>query len=388
MESWINPSAAGIEISGIRKFHNLVSNCKDAISLTIGQPDFNTPDHIKNAAINAINCNKTTYTHNAGLIELRYAISSYIKSKYELSYNPETEIIVTCGASEAIDAALRAILSPGSEVILPAPAYPGYEPIIKLCSAVPVLVDTSSSNFILTAELIEKNITAKTRCIILPYPSNPTGVVMPSEELKRISDLIASKNIFILSDEIYSEIIFSQKHNSIAKYEQIRDKVIVVNGLSKSHSMTGWRIGFLFAPENIAKHILKVHQYNVTCASTISQYAALEAVTAGYNDPVPMKNEFQKRRDFVYEYLCRIGFDVIKPEGAFYIFPSIKKFKLSSFDFAVRLLYEAGVAVVPGDAFSKYGEGYIRISYACSMEVLESALKKTDQFVSSLKNDI
>jgi aminotransferase len=384
MDHLINKRLLDIQISGIRKFANLVSNYNDAVSLTIGQPDFATPAHIRDAAKIAIDQNKTTYTHNAGLIELRKAASDFLQKKYGMSYNPEDEIIVTNGASEAIDITFRTILEEGCEVILPGPIFPGYEPIIKLCGATPVFIDTTETNFKLTAEQLKDKITDKTRCILIPYPSNPTGHILNQQNLIEIANLIKDKEIFIVSDELYSELIYGETHHSIASIADVREKTIVINGLSKSHSMTGWRIGFTFAPAYITQHMLKVHQYNTTCASSISQYAALEALTRGIDDAEPMRIEYQKRRDYIYERLVSMGFDVEKPDGAFYIFPSIKKFNMKSFDFATELLKHSKVAVVPGDAFSKCGEGYVRISYAYSMDVLEKGLDRMQSFIESL----
>lgn len=382
MEHLINKNVKNIEISGIRQFFNMVAAFDDTISLTIGQPDFLTPAHVKNAAIEAIQENFTSYTHNAGYLELRKAAAHFLKKKYELDYHPESEIIVTTGASQAIDISFRAILDVGSEVILPGPVYPGYEPIISLCGAVPVHIDTSEHDFRLTADLIKQHITEKTRCIILPYPSNPTGVTLDAEEIKKIADLIRGRDLFVLSDEIYSELVFNGRHESIAKH--LRDQTIVINGLSKSHSMTGFRIGLLFAPAQIAKHLLKVHQYNVSCASSISQKAALAALNEGINDAFPMKTEYEKRMNYVYERLTKMGLPTVKPDGSFYIFPSIKKLNISSFDFAYSLAKDGGVAVVPGSAFSSYGEGYVRISYACSFEQLEEGLNRMEKHITTL----
>ncbi|PLR69471.1 aminotransferase A [Bacillus sp. UMB0893] len=381
MEHLINKNVKNIEISGIRQFFNMVAAFDDTISLTIGQPDFLTPAHVKNAAIEAIQENFTTYTHNAGYLELRKAAAHFLKKKYELDYHPESEIIVTTGASQAIDISFRAILDVGSEVILPGPVYPGYEPIISLCGAVPVHINTSEHDFRLTADLIKQHITEKTRCIILPYPSNPTGVTLDAEEIKKIADLIRGRDLFVLSDEIYSELVFNGKHESIAKH--LRDQTIVINGLSKSHSMTGFRIGLLFAPAQIAKHLLKVHQYNVSCASSISQKAALAALNEGINDAFPMKTEYEKRMNYVYERLTKMGLPTVKPDGSFYIFPSIKKLNISSFDFAYSLAKDGGVAVVPGSAFSSYGEGYVRISYACSFKQLEEGLNRMEKHITT-----
>jgi aminotransferase len=385
MEHLINPRVRDIQISGIRRFFNRVMQYDDAISLTIGQPDFATPEHIKEAGKRAIEQNKTVYTPNAGLPELREAASRFLASRYGLSYNPENEIITTNGASEAIDITLRTILDAGSEVILPGPVYPGYEPIIKLCGAVPVYIDTTQNHFKISAKLLKEKLTAKTRCLILPYPSNPTGCIMDKQTIVEIAHLLEDRDIFVLSDEIYSELIYGAQHHSIAAINHMREKTIVINGLSKSHSMTGWRIGFTFAPVYLSEQMLKVHQYNSTCASSISQYAALEALTAGVNDAEAMKDEYNQRRDYAYERLVSMGLDVVKPDGAFYIFPSIKKFGMNSLDFAVRLLEEARVAAVPGDAFSSFGEGYIRISYAYSRDILETGLNRLEGFISSLR---
>ena len=380
VEHLVNKRVKGIEISGIRQFFNMVSNYEDVISLTIGQPDFLTPQHVKDAGKKAIDDNFTTYTHNAGFLELREAACKFVKTKYNLDYEPKHEVIVTSGASEAIDITFRTILEEGSEVILPGPVYPGYEPIIKLCGAVPVYADTRGNGFRLTADLIEQYMTDKTRCVILPYPSNPTGVTLSEQEISEIATLLKDKEIFILSDEIYSELVFNGFHQSIATH--LKDKTIVINGLSKSHSMTGWRIGFVFAPHFVTKHMLKVHQYNVTCASSITQYAALEALTNGRDDAEHMKQEYLKRMNYVYDRLNQIGLNVEKPAGAFYIFPSIKKYNMTSFDFAMTLVKEAGLAVVPGSAFSTYGEGYVRLSFAYSLDTLEKGLDRLELFLS------
>ncbi|MCY9276443.1 aminotransferase A [Bacillus haynesii] len=386
MEHLLNPNVKEIEISGIRKFSNLVSQYENVISLTIGQPDFFTPHHVKQAAKKGIDENQTSYTHNAGYPELRQAVQLYMKKKADLNYEAESEIIVTTGASQAIDSAFRTILSPGDEVILPGPVYPGYEPIIKMCGASPLIIDTTSHGFKLTAKLIEEALTPKTKCVVLPYPSNPTGMTLSEEELKDIASLLKGRNVFVLSDEIYSELTFDRPHHSIASV--LRDQTIVIGGLSKSHSMTGWRIGFLFAPKEIAKHILKVHQYNVSCASSISQKAALEAVTNGFDDALIMREQYKKRLDYVYDRLVTMGLDVIKPSGAFYIFPSIKSFGMSSFDFCMSLLEEEGLAIVPGSSFSEYGEGYVRISYAYSPDTLREGLDRLESFVFNKRQTI
>ncbi|MBS8263256.1 aminotransferase A [Mesobacillus boroniphilus] len=379
MEHLINNRVKNIEISGIRKFFNMVADVKDMVSLTIGQPDFPTPEHVKEAGKKAIDQNITTYTHNAGLIQLRKASADFYKKKYNVDYSADNEVIITVGASEAIDITFRTILEEGCEVIIPGPVYPGYEPIIKLCGATPVYADIRNTQFRMTAGLIESLITDKTRCIVLPYPSNPTGVSLNEEELKEIAQLLKDKEIFVLADEIYSELVYEQKHVSIAQF--MKEKTIVINGLSKSHSMTGWRIGMLFAPEYLAKHILKVHQYNVTCATSISQMAALEALTAGIDDALPMKQEYASRRDYVFNRLHSMGLDVIKPDGAFYFFVKIPTSNISSFDFCMELVNEVKLAVVPGSAFSDFGEGYFRLSYAYSMNTLKEGLDRLESYL-------
>ncbi|MGE7779336.1 aminotransferase A [Peribacillus sp. NPDC097264] len=379
MEHLVNPLVKEVQISGIRKFYNLVADIKGTISLTIGQPDFPTPRHIKEAAKQAIDDDYTVYTHNAGYLELREAASAYVKDKYQLSYNPFNEVIVTSGASEGIDITFRTILTPGNEVILPGPVYPGYEPIIKMSGAEPVYADTTKNGFRLTADILKTYITEKTRCIVLPYPSNPTGVTLTAEELQDIAELVRGKDIFILADEIYSELVFDQDHVSIATF--LREQTIVLNGLSKSHSMTGWRIGLLFAPESISKHLLKVHQYNVTCASSISQRAALAALTVGKDDSMSMKTEYASRRDYVYNRLQAMDLDVVKPDGAFYFFVKLPEGYPSSLEFCLELVKQEKVAVVPGDAFSPLGEGYFRISYAYSMETLKEGLDRIAAFL-------
>lgn len=381
MEYLINNKVKDIEISGIRKFSNMVAGKKGMLSLTIGQPDFPTPNHIKEAAKKAIDADFTTYTHNAGDLSLREAACSFVNKKYSLNYNPQTEVIVTTGASEAIDIAFRTILEEGVEVILPGPVYPGYEPIIRLCGADPVYVDITNNGFRFTAELIEPYITDRTRCIVLPYPSNPTGVSLNENELMAIAELLKGKDIFVLADEIYSELLFDGNHISIGSF--LREKTIVINGLSKSHSMTGWRIGFLFAPDTICQQILKVHQYNVTCASSISQHAALQALTVGIDDSLTMKEEYKKRRDYLHSRLTDMGLEVINPDGAFYFFIKIPISGISSFDFCLDLVEKANLAVVPGSAFSSLGEGYFRISFAYSFDTLKEACDRLAAYLTS-----
>lgn len=383
MEHLLNENVKKIEISGIRQFFNLVANEKDVTSLTIGQPDFHTPENVKAAVVEAIRQNHTTYTHNAGIIELRKAISDFNEKNYHLSYDPESEIIVTTGASQAIDIVFRTILSKGDEVILPGPIYPGYEPLIKLAGAQAVYLDTTGTGFKLTKSSLLESITEHTKCVVLPYPSNPTGASFTEEELRELADALKDRDIFILADEIYSELVFEREHVSIASFPSVSDKTIVINGVSKSHSMTGFRLGYLLAPAWLCKHLLKVHQYNVSCASSISQYAALEALTGGRESSLRMKDEYRIRRDYVYGRLKQMGLDVNKPEGAFYFFPKIPAGGLSSFDLGIKLVKEFKVALVPGSSFSGVGEGYMRLSYAYDMETIQTGLDRIERFLSN-----
>lgn len=380
MKNRIGSKASSIQLSGIRRFFNQVQHYPDAVQLTLGQPDFSTPEHIKAAAVNAIEENHTTYTANAGILPLREAVSSFMKEKYQLSYQPENEIIITAGASQAIDTALRTLLDPGDDVLIPAPVYPAYEPVIRLAGASPVLIDTTASSFKLTVDQIKAHETARTKAVILPYPSNPTGVILTKDELVELGTFLSDRPYFILADEIYSELNESGQHTSISSIEGMREKTIVINGVSKSHAMTGWRIGFLMAPAYLITHMIKVHQYNISCAASISQYAALAAMTSGKNDAAKMRKEYASRRDFVLSRLKQIGIPVTNPQGAFYVFPSIKEKGLTSMDFALQLLEQEKLAVVPGDAFSEFGEGYIRLSYAYAMNELEEAMRRLERF--------
>lgn len=380
----INPRAQSLKIPGTRQFSNQLVNYPDAINLTIGQPDFPTPLSVKEAGIRAIEQNLTGYSHNAGLLELRSAVNSFFSDKYGFSYDIEHEIIITNGASEAIDAVFRTILEEGDEVILPAPTYSGYVPVVELCGAKVVYLDTTDTNFQPSAERLASLITDKTKAIFFNNPSNPTGVVLTKETMDGLVDVIKEKNLFVLTDEIYSENTFSGKHLSFANYKEIRDKLFYIHGVSKSHSMTGWRIGFLMGPPKVMEHVVKVHAFNTICASLPAQYAAIEALTNAKDTPSEMNLEYVKRRDFVYSRLMEMGLAVEKPNGAFYIFPDIRKYGMNSFDFATKLLQEGGVAVVPGSAFTSFGEGFIRISYAYSMAVLEKGLNRLEKFLLTL----
>lgn len=379
MTKSIRPELHDIEVSGIRTFNNRVTGIPDMIRLTLGEPDFPTPEHIKQAGISAIQENFTNYTPNAGMPELLAAASTYFKEKYDLSYK-DNEIIVTVGATEAISVALQTILEPDDEVILPDPIYPGYEPLIILNKARPIKIDTTETNFKLTPEQLRAYITPKTKALIIPYPSNPTGVSLTKEELLALAAVLKETGIFVIADEIYSELTYHQEHVSIAP--MLRDQTIVINGLSKSHAMIGWRIGFLLAPENLTKEMLKIHQYSVTCASSISQKAALEAITNGKDDAFQMRTEYKTRANFTQERLEKMGFTVIPPDGAFYFFVKLPdEITENSFDWAVRLAEEAKVAVVPGNAFSEKGDRYFRLSYATSFNNLAEALDRMATFL-------
>ncbi|MDF2946915.1 MAG: aromatic amino acid aminotransferase [Bacillales bacterium] len=376
-----NQNVEDIQISGIRTFMREIHKIDDLIQLTIGQPDFDTPTPVKNAAIDAINNNQTSYTDNAGKLDLRNAVSSYLKEKYSLIYNPNSEIIITNGATGAIDISLRAILSEGDEVILPAPIYPGYEPVITLCKAKAVHIDTSTTNFKYTREQLEKCITEKTKCIIFPFPSNPTGATMNKDEYETILPLLEKNNIWLLCDEIYSELTYMNEHFSLANFPSLKNKTIVINGLSKSHSMTGWRVGFLMGSESFISQALKVQQYSTTCISSISQAAALAAVTTSKDDSKIMLEEYRKRKDYVYSRLTKVGFDVVNPNGAFYFFIDHRKYNANSYDFAIQLANNAKVGVIPGSVFSNYGDGFFRLSYAYSMDTLKKALDRIENYI-------
>ncbi len=383
MEHYINKEVKDIKISGIRQFFNMVGNKEGVLSLTIGQPDFPTPEHVKAQAKQALDNNLTTYTANAGILPLREAIAAFVQRHYQLNYDPVHEVIVTAGASQAIDITLRTILNEGDEVILPGPVYPGYEPLIKLAKAVPVYVDTRNSQFKMTAAKLEAAITPKTKAVILPYPSNPTGVSLSKEELTEIAAVVERYNIFFIADEIYSELTYEHVHFSIGRHTQIRDKVIIINGVSKSHSMTGFRIGYVLGAKWLMRHMIKIHQYNISCASSISQYAALEAIQNGENDPIIMKQAYLQRRDYVYDRLKKMNLPVYLPEGAFYFFIDIRHLAADSLTVALQLVDEANVALVPGSAFSVYGEGYLRLSYAYDMDTLAEGLNRIETSISN-----
>lgn len=385
MERFISHKVNRIQLSPIRKFSNLVSSVPGALSLTIGQPDFNTPQIIKEAGIQAIETDKTAYTHNQGYLELRSEITKFLKGRYDLNYDAETELTVTIGASQAIDVCLRTFINDGDEVLIPSPGYVAYEACVTLSGGKPVFIPTLiEDGFKLKADTLKKYITPKTKLLILSYPSNPTGAALDKDDLLEISSVIKENNIIVISDEIYSELTYDRKHISIASIDGMKDRTVVINGFSKTYSMTGWRLGYIAAPSETMKHIVKVHQYNVSCAPSVSQIAGIEALRTGDSSIQEMVKEYDKRRIYCYDRLKAMGLKCFKPAGAFYIFPEIKETGLTSEEFCIKLLHQGKLAVVPGSAFGQFGEGYVRISYAYSMDVLENGLDRLEKFLETV----
>ncbi|MGI6203334.1 MAG: aminotransferase class I/II-fold pyridoxal phosphate-dependent enzyme [Eubacteriales bacterium] len=382
----LSPKVQALKPSGIRKFFDLLDEMKDAVSLTVGQPDFVTPWHIREAAIESLERGKTYYTSNSGLAELRSEISKYQKRRFGLEYDPQSEVIVTIGGSEAIDLALRTIVCPGDEVILPVPAFVCYEPLIKLAGGTPVLIKTKEENkFKLTPQELRAAISPKTKLLILPYPNNPTGAVMDADDVAAIADVLRGTDILILSDEIYAELTYSGKHVSIASMPGMRERTVIAAGFSKAYAMTGWRLGYTLAPAEITSQMVKIHQFAIMCAPTQSQYAAIEALRAGDEDIEMMKAEYDRRRRYIVDRLRKLGLPCFEPEGAFYVFPNIGGFGMTSDEFCEKLLYEERVAIVPGTAFGECGEGFARISYAYSVKHIDIALERIGKFMERLK---
>ena len=373
-----------IQISLIRQFDQAISKIPGVLRLTLGEPDFTTPDHVKEAAKRAIDQDQSYYTGMSGLLTLRQAASDFVKEKYQLDYNPENEILVTIGATEALSATLTAILEEGDKVLLPAPAYPGYEPIVNLVGAEIVEIDTTENGFVLTPEMLEKAILEqgdKLKAVILNYPANPTGITYSREQLEALAAVLRKYEIFVVCDEVYSELTYTGE-NHVSLGTMLRDQAIIINGLSKSHAMTGWRLGFIFAPANFTAQLIKSHQYLVTAANTMAQHAAVEALTAGKDDAEPMKEEYIKRRDYIIEKMTDLGFEIIKPDGAFYIFAKIPAgYNQDSFAFLKDFAHKKAVAFIPGAAFGQYGEGYVRLSYAASMETIKEAMKRLEEYM-------
>lgn len=382
----VSKIADSIKPSGIRKFFDIVSEMPDAISLGVGEPDFETPWHIVDEGIYSLEKGKTFYTSNSGLMELRQELTRWYGQKYNVNYAPDKECLITVGGSEGIDLALRALINSGDEVIIPEPCYVSYVPCTALAGGVPVTIDLKNENqFKLTAGELEAAITEKTKVLILSFPNNPTGAVMTREDLLPIAELCKKHDIYVISDEIYSELTYSEQgHFSIGALPGMKERTIIINGFSKAYAMTGWRLGYALAPEKVAGLMTKIHQFCIMCAPTTSQYAAIEAVKNGDKDIAVMKKSYDERRRFLFKRLNDMGMPAFEPMGAFYIFPSIKRTGLSSDDFATRLLREEKLAVVPGNAFGTSGEGFIRISYAYSIDRLREALDRIEHFITNM----
>ena len=382
----LNPEVLGIKPSGIRKFFDLVSEMKDAISLGVGEPDFETPWHIREEGIHSLEQGRTFYSSNAGLMELRNAISDKVREEHGISYHAKEEVMVTVGGSEAIDLAMRVILTPGDEVLIPEPCYVSYLPCAKMAYGVPVPIQLEEKDeFRLTPEKLEKAITEKTKLLVLPFPNNPTGGIMEERDLEAIVPIILKHNLYVLTDEIYSALSYKGKHHSIIEFPGMRERTVYINGFSKAYAMTGWRLGYACAEERILKQMLKLHQFAIMCAPTTSQYSAVEALRNGDADVRKMRDAYDERRRFLVYHLRKMGLDCFEPYGAFYVFPSIRKFGLSSEEFAEKLLKEEKVAVVPGNAFGASGEGFIRISYAYSLDNLKKAMERIERFIKGLE---
>lgn len=382
MNEFLSEKVKALKPSGIRKFFDIVNEIPGAISLGVGEPDFETPYHIREAGIQALQAGKTFYTSNSGLMELRKAVSDFTKRRTGLTYDPASEIMLTVGGSEAIDVALRTIINPGDEVIYIQPSYVSYLPCILLADGVPVPIELKAENrFRLTREELEAAITPKTKALILSFPNNPTGAIMEKEDLEAIVDVIKEHHILVISDEIYSELTYGKEHVSIASLPGMKEYSIVINGFSKGFAMTGWRLGYALGNKEILKQMIKIHQYAIMCAPTVSQYAAIEAMYNGDQDVIYMRESYNQRRRFLYHELQRLGLPSFLPEGAFYMFPDIREFGMTSEDFALDLLKEEKVAVVPGSAFGDCGEGFIRISYAYSIEELKEALLRIERYL-------
>ncbi len=389
MTKELSNKVINLKPSGIRKFFDLVSEMNDVISLGVGEPDFDTPWHIRDEGIYAFEKGKTFYTSNKGLKELRTEIVNYIKRTQGIEYDPDNEVIVTVGGSEAIDIGLRALINDGDEVIIPQPSYVSYEPCTILANAKPIIVNLKAENeFRLKPDELLSAITPKTKVLILPYPNNPTGAVMDKNDLEAIRQIIIDNDLYVLSDEIYSELSYKEKHISIATLVGMKERTILINGFSKSYAMTGWRLGYALAPKEIIKQMTKIHQFAIMCAPTISQYAAVEALKNGDEDVNLMRQSYNQRRRYLLNAFKEMGIECFEPYGAFYVFPSIKEFNMTSEEFAKRLLEEEKVAAIPGNAFGQSGEGHLRISYAYSLENLKKAMERLNRFVTKLRINV
>lgn len=385
-DQMLSSRALELKPSGIRKFFDILEEMQDVVSLTVGQPDFDTPWHIREAGIRSLEEGRTYYTSNSGTVELRREISAYQKRRFGLEYDPKNEIIVTVGGSEAIDLALRAVVNIGDEVIVPEPCFVCYSPLVTLAGGAPVTINLRAENdFRLTAAELEAAITPKTKAVVLAFPNNPTGAVLDGNDLENLAEVIRRHNILVISDEIYAELTYGERHVSIASLDGMRERTIIAAGFSKSYAMTGWRLGYTLAPPEITAQMLKIHQFAIMCAPTASQFAAVEAVRNGDEDIEFMKAEYDGRRRFVVSGLHDMGIDCFVPRGAFYVFPDISRFGMTSEEFCGRLLREKHVAIVPGTAFGECGEGFARISYAYSLRHLEKALKRMEEFINDLQ---
>ena len=388
MRNPLSDKIVDIKPSGIRKFFDIVSEMDDAISLGVGEPDFDTPWHIRDEGIYSLEKGRTFYTSNAGLKVLKIEICNYLERRFHLTYNYANEVLVTVGGSEAIDIALRTMVNPGDEVLIPQPSYVSYEPCAVLADAVPVIINLKAENeFRLTAQELRDAITDKTKVLVLPFPNNPTGAIMEKKDLEEIAEVILEKDLFVISDEIYSELTYKADHVSIASIPGMQERTILINGFSKSYAMTGWRLGYACGPKIIIEQMLKIHQFAIMCAPTTSQYAAVEALRNGDDDVVEMREAYNQRRRYLMYAFKEMGLPCFEPYGAFYVFPCIREFGMTSDEFATRFLQEEKVAVVPGTAFGDCGEGFIRISYAYSLENLKVAIGRLADFVARLKKE-
>lgn len=388
MRNPLSDKITTIKPSGIRKFFDIVNEMEDAISLGVGEPDFDTPWHIRDEGIYSLEKGRTFYTSNAGLKELRTEIVKYIQRTQGVSYDPMKEVLVTVGGSEAIDLALRAMVNPGDEVLIPQPSYVSYEPCAILADAVPVIIELKEENeFRLTAKELLDAITDKTKILVLPFPNNPTGAIMEKRDLEEIAEVVKEKDLFVISDEIYAELTYKEKHVSIASLPGMKERTILINGFSKAYAMTGWRLGYACAPAVIMEQMIKIHQFAIMCAPTTSQYAAVEALRNGDDDVAQMRESYNQRRRYLMHAFQEMGLKCFEPYGAFYVFPCIKEFGMTSEEFAERLLREEKVAVVPGTAFGDCGEGFLRISYAYSLDNLKIAMEKIGHFISRLREE-
>lgn len=388
MRNPLSKTITEIKPSGIRKFFDIASERKDTISLGVGEPDFDTPWHIRDEGIYSLEKGKTFYTSNLGLIELREEINNYLKRRFDVCYDPKSEIIITVGGSEAIDIGLRAMLDPGDEVLIPQPSYVSYEPCTILAGGVPVIIELKNENeFRLTKEELLDAITDKTKVLILPFPNNPTGAIMERKDLEDIAKICIEKDIFVMSDEIYSELTYGKDHVSIASLPGMKERTILINGFSKSYAMTGWRLGYACGPKTIIEQMTKIHQFAIMCAPTTSQYAAVEAIKNGDEDVAKMRESYNQRRNFLMNSFKEMGLPCFEPFGAFYVFPCIKEFNMTSEEFAFALLDAENLAVVPGTAFGDCGEGFLRISYAYSIEKLKIAMGRMEHFINGLREN-